>query len=165
MVEGVFYVARGDKYLKAAVGSARFVRRVCPGIAIAIASDGPVPAGFDQAVAIDEPDGFRAKIVGMLASPFERTLFLDGDTYVVGDLSEVFRILDAFDIAAAHDPNRAALPLDDVPDSFAELNTGVIAYRRNDRVERLLHAWLDEYDLLLPQKAASRDQPSFRRAL
>src|SRR5262245_13975298 len=125
MVEGVLYIARGGKYVEAAVESARSVRRVTPGIPIAIATDGPAPAEFDEAIPIDEPDGHRAKIVGMIASPFERTLMLDVDTYAVSDLSELFRILDAFDVAAAHAPNRVVLPLDDVPDSFPELNTGV----------------------------------------
>jgi hypothetical protein len=165
MSDGVLYVARGERYLKAAVQSAQSVRRVTPDVEIAIATDSPAPAAFDRAIALYEPDGYRAKILGMLASPFDRTLLIDVDSYVAADVSEAFRILDAFDIAAAHDPNRASLPLDDVPDSFAELNTGVIAYRRTEPVDRLLHAWLEEYDRLAPLAPTSYDQPSFRRAL
>jgi hypothetical protein len=165
MSDGVLYVARGDRYLEAAVQSARSVRRVTPGVRIGIATDSPAPATFDEAIALSEPDGYRAKIVGMIASPFERTLLIDVDTHAASDISEALRILDAFDIAAAHDPNRASLPLDDVPDSFPELNTGVIAYRRTEPVERLLHAWLDEYERLAPLGPTSYDQPSFRRAL
>jgi hypothetical protein len=165
MSDGVLYVARGDRYLEGAVQSAQSVRRVTPGVRIAIATDSPAPAAFDEAIALTEPDGYRAKIVAMIASPFDRTLLIDVDTYAAADVSEAFRVLDAFDIAAAHDPNRASLPLDDVPDSFPELNTGVIAYRRTEQVERLLHAWLDEYDRLAPLGPTSYDQPSFRRAL
>jgi len=165
MVEGVLYIARGDRYVEAAVQSARSLRRVTPAIPIAIATDGPAPAEFDEAIALTEADGYRAKILGMIASPFDRTLMLDVDTYVVGDISEVFRLLDAFDIAAAHAPNRVALPLDDVPDSFPELNTGVIALRRNECVQRFLRSWLDEYDRVVPLKPPSKDQPSFRRML
>ena len=102
MVEGLLYIAHGSKYVEAAVGSARSVRRVTPGMPIAIATDGPAPAEFDEAIPIDEPDGYRAKIVGMLNSPFDRTLMLDVDTYAAADLSEVFQVLDQFDIAAAH---------------------------------------------------------------
>jgi hypothetical protein len=164
MVEGVLYIARGGKYLEAALESARSVRQVTPGVPIAIATDGPAPAGFDEAIPIDEPDGYRAKIVGMIASPFERTLMLDVDTYAAADLSEVFRVLDAFDVAAAHAPKRVSLrvslPLDDVPDSFPELNTGVVAFRKNERVRQLLQGWLEEYDRL-----AWLDQPPFRRVL
>jgi hypothetical protein len=164
MVEGVLYIARGSKYVEAAVESARSVRRVTPGIPIAIATDGPAPAEFDHTIPLTESDGYRAKIVGMIASPFERTLMLDVDTYAASDLSEVFRLLDAFDVAAAHAPKRISLrvtlPLADIPDSFPELNTGVIAYRKNERVRRLLQAWLEEYDRL-----GWLDQPAFRRVL
>jgi hypothetical protein len=165
MVEGVLYIARGDRYVEAAVQSAQSVRRAMPGVPIAIATDGAAPAGFDQAIAIDEPDGYRAKILGVLGSPFDRTLVLDVDTYAVADVSDVFRVLDAFDVAAAHAPNRVQLTLEDVPDSFPELNTGVIALRRTEPVERVLNAWLDEYDRLVPLKPPSKDQPSFRRAV
>ena len=160
MVEGVLYIARGSKYVEAAVESARSVRRVTPEIPIAIATDGPAPAEFDHTIPLTESDGYRAKIVGMIASPFERTLMLDVDTYAVSDLSELFRILDAFDVAAAHAPNRVVLPLDDIPDSFPELNTGVIAFRKNEPVRRLLQAWLEEYDRL-----GWLDQPAFRHVL
>src|SRR5262245_5622321 len=165
MAEGVLYVARGDRYLEAAIQSARSVRRVAPTIPIAIATDAPPPDDFDEAVALTEPDGYRAKILATIASPCDRTLLLDVDTYAVGDISGAFRILDAFDVAAAHAPNRVAFALEDVPDSFPELNTGVIAVRRNEHVDRFLRSWLDEYDRLLPEKPPSKDQPSFRRTL
>jgi Nucleotide-diphospho-sugar transferase len=165
MSDGVLYVACGRRYLEAAETSARSVRSVTPGISIAIATDEPAPTGFDAVVPLSEPDGYRAKVVGMLASPFERTLFLDADTYAAADVGELFRLLDAFDVAAAHAPNRVTLELDDVPDSFPELNTGVIAFRRTTAVERLLQAWLEEYDRLQPLHPRSEDQPAFRRAL
>jgi hypothetical protein len=165
MVEGVLYVACGERYVEAAVQSARSVRRTTPAVPIAIATDSTAPAEFDETIVLAEADGFRAKILGAIASPFDRTLLLDADTYAVGDISEVFRILDAFDVAAAHAPNRVVLVLDDVPDSFPELNTGVIALRRSETVQRLLHTWLDEYDRLAPLNPPSKDQPSFRRAL
>src|SRR5882672_12400818 len=118
MAEGVLYVARGDRYVEAAVRSAQSVRRVNPGLPLAIATDGPAPDGFEHTIPLTESDGYRAKIVGMLASPFDRTLLLDADTYAVGDIGDAFRILDAFDVAAAQVPNRVAFPLEDVPGSF-----------------------------------------------
>lgn len=39
----------------------------------------------------------------MLHSPFEHTIFLDTDTFVCGDFSELFDLLDHFDIAMSHD--------------------------------------------------------------
>src|SRR5437899_8798315 len=98
MADGVLYVARGHRYLEARQTSARSVRAVTPGVAIAIATDEPGATGFDEVVPLAEPDGYRAKAVGVLASPFERTLFLDADTYAAADLAEVFELLDAFDL-------------------------------------------------------------------
>ncbi len=165
MADGVLYVARGHRYLQAAQTSARSVRAVTPGVSIAIVTDEPGATGFDTVVPLAEPDGYRAKVVGMLASPFERTLFLDADTYAAADVAELFELLDAFDLAAAHAPNRVVLELDDVPDAFPELNTGVIAFRRNAAVERFLRGWLEEYDRLRLLHPRSEDQPAFRRAL
>jgi hypothetical protein len=165
MTEGFLYVALGRPYLEAAEISARSVRTVMPRSRIAIATDQPSPAGFDTVVPLDESDGYRAKVLGMSATPFERTVFLDADTYAAADLTELFRVLDAFDLAVAHAPHRVALPLDDVPESFPELNTGVIAFERTGAVEQFLRAWLEEYDRLLPLQPRSKDQPAFRRAL
>jgi hypothetical protein len=161
MADGVLYVACGDRYVESAAQSARSVRAVTPGIRIAIATDGAVPDAFDEVVPLTEPNGYRAKIVGMIASPFDRTLFLDVDTYAAGDLSELFTLLDAFDVAVAQAPIRISFPLDGVPDAFPELNTGVIAFRRAGNVERFLQAWLHEYDSL----ETWMDQPSFRQVM
>src|SRR5262245_47820365 len=122
MADGVLYVARGERYVEAAAEPARSVRTAMPAARIAIATDGPAPDGFDETIPLTEPDGYRAKILGMVASPFRRTLFLDVDTHVALDVSELFRVLDAFDVAAAHAPLRVTLPLDDVPEAFPELN-------------------------------------------
>jgi Nucleotide-diphospho-sugar transferase len=165
MAAGCLYVALGRPYLEAAQVSARSVRSVTPGIPIAVATDEPAPTGFDAVVALADTDGYRAKVLGMLASPFDRTLFLDADTYAAADVAELFHVLDTFDLAAAQAPNRVTLPLDDVPDAFPELNTGVVAFRRNAAVKRFLHTWLEEYDRLKPLRPPSQDQPAFRRAL
>lgn len=166
-MDGALYVAIGaDKYIQEAMASAASLRRVSSSLAIALASDADAaPPGFDQLVRIDEGDGFRAKILALRRSPFERTVFLDSDTYVVAELSALFQLLERFDVAAAHAPNRVTLPLDDVPAAFPELNTGVIACRRGEATDALLDRWLAEYDRLLPDRPLSMDQPSFRRAL
>ncbi len=162
-MNGVLYAAVGERYLRAAEISARSVRRTNPTVRLAIATAGTAPGVFDTVLPLREDDGYRAKIVAMLSTPFARTLMLDADTYVAGDVSDLFGLLDRFDIALAHAPNRVVLPLDDVPEAFPELNTGVIAFRRSRRVKRLLRRWLREYERLQPMAPRSKDQPSFRR--
>jgi|GEM_PF-6552644 hypothetical protein len=131
-----------------------------PDLPIAVATDHPLVAGpFDQQVALAEPNGYRAKIAAAQRSPFNRTLQLDVDTYILADLGEVFRVLDRFDMALVHAPVGISMAFDDVPRSFPEFNTGVIAYRATQLVQDVLAEWLREYDTL----ASPFDQPSFRR--
>ena len=166
-MDGALYVAIGsDVYRQEASASAASLRNVSPSLSIALATErDSAPPVFDQLVRIEERDGFRAKIVALLESPFERTIFLDSDTRVVGELSSLFELLERFDIAAAHAPNRVTFALHEVPKSFPELNTGVIACRRGEATGTFLERWLTEYDRLSPHRPLSMDQPSFRRAL
>jgi hypothetical protein len=152
-----------DTYVNAVIRSATSLRREMPDVSIAVVTDRTIDGPFDQHIPIEERDGFRAKIIGMQQTPFERTVFLDADTYVLADIGEVFELLSRFDMALAHAPIRVSLPLDDVPASFPEFNTGVIAYRNTPIVQRVLDDWLREYGALLPQRPPTQDQPSFRR--
>lgn len=164
MLEGVLYIAIGDRYLAAAAESARSLRREMPRIPIALGSDvRTAPEPFDELVPIEDDDGYRAKNRGMAASPFGRTVMLDVDTYVARPLQPVFQLLDRFDMALAHAPNRITLPLEDVPESFPEFNTGVIVFGKSPVTDSVFDEWLVEYEKLLPFDPPSKDQPSFRR--
>jgi hypothetical protein len=162
---GVLYVVIGDRdqYATAAARSATSLKRVMPDVSIAIVTNRTVDGPFDHHIRIDETDGFRAKIRGMGKTPFERTVFLDADTFVLADISDAFELLGGFDMALVQAPIRVSLPLDDVPASFPEFNTGVVAYRNTPLVQSVLDDWLREYDDLLPRKPLTWDQPSFRR--
>lgn len=161
---GVLYVAIGERYAEAAATSTKSVRRVMPDIPIAIVTDTAQPEDlFDRKIAIAEPFGYRAKIRGLLATPFTRTLFLDVDTFVARSLDPVFALLASHDMAMAHAPNRVTLPLADVPRAFPEFNTGVMAYRVGPAVMDLPGRWMDEYDRLADVEPPSKDQPSLRR--
>jgi hypothetical protein len=161
---GALYIVVGDGYEEAAVRSAQSLQRVMPDIPIAVATDGRIGGPFNHHVPLSETDGYRAKIVGARQTPFERTLILDVDTYVLADISDVFDLLDNFHMALAHAPGRMSLAFDDVPAAFPEFNTGVIAYRRNEVTTSVLDDWLREYDRLAFSGGA-QDQPSFRRVV
>jgi hypothetical protein len=155
---GVLYIAIGERYANAAVTSAQSVRRAMPNLAIAVASNAVVDGPFDHQITVSEADGYRAKIVGMAQTPFERTLMLDVDTYVIADIGELFELLDRFDMALAHAPRRFVMRFAEVPAAFAEFNTGVICYRRTPAVSSLFDDWLAEFDAI-----GERDQAPFRR--
>jgi len=162
---GILYnvVGSWDVYLKAAVRSAQSVKAAMPDTPIAVVGDRVIDGPFDHHISVSEADGYRAKILGARLTPFDQTVMLDVDTYVLADLAELFELLAVFDMALAHAPIRISTPLDDVPKAFPEFNTGVIVYRRSPLVDAVLDDWLKEYDGLAGLDTPTWDQPSFRR--
>ena len=79
---------------------------------------------------------FLAKLYAITQSPYAETLFLDTDTEIKKPISSLFNILKKFDIAIAPGPMTQP-PVDnedllnELPNEFPELNTGVILYRNN----------------------------------
>lgn len=163
---GIVYVAWGRAHVDVARLSAATVKASNPDLQTAIwchADDDTT--GFDHAFVI--PEGLKRPKVNVLAdSPFAETLFLDNDTSVRADLSSLFDVLQAYDMAGAqvvlwHRPRHLKKIARTLPDAFPEINTGVLLYRRNDRTRAFFEAWAARF-------AASGhgiDQPSFREAL
>jgi hypothetical protein len=137
-----------------------------PGLPIALASDEVMDerGNFDLFQRVDAGDNpFRLKVRAIGTLPFERTLFLDVDTYVVNDLSSGFQLLDRFDLAAAHTPVATTVDIPElrhIPEAFNEFNTGVVFCRRSESSIAFMHGWASEYDRLALR--TDYDQPSFR---
>lgn len=171
MERGVLYVTT-ESYLSEATRSAASLADHAPDLDIAVATDATgVPDVFDhhQSITIEEWD-WDLRIEVLRDSPFDRTLYLDTDTYVTGDLSGVFDLLDEFDVAAAHAPVRrvpatSGTDLRRPPDAFPEFNCGVLLYGDSPAVDDLLGTWerrYREYDEALEEV---HDQPAFRDAV
>ena len=97
-----------------------------------------------------------------------------------GDLAELFVVLDAFDIAAAHSPSRAIYEVDGVPDAFPEFNTGVILFGGSPAIRAFFASWAETFTRYLERRASGEvrwlrpadkrvhvlnDQGTFREAL
>jgi len=167
---GALYVVQGDSFLREAAFSAASLKAVHPELPVAIYTDASssIPEVFDIALQVtDIKTGFGAKIYALGHSPFEQTVFLDTDTYVCGDISALFTLLDRFDVGVAQDPFRAVpyIKVKEVPESFPEPNTGVIAYRSSKQVADLLATWQELYEKQEYKGPGWHDQPTFRRAL
>lgn len=110
---------------------------------------------------------FLDKISSLLLIRRKRILFLDGDTFLIDKINDLFSLLDKFELAVAHAPNRWTAKLDLVPDAFPEFNTGVLLFKRTFRVKKLLKKWKQEYKKALKQGIdfPSKDQPNFREVL
>ncbi len=174
--KGVVYIATGEKYIDEACQSAASLKAHMPDLPVTIITNAPVEIPvFDRVIIISIPYyGYSDKVQYMYLSPYEETLFLDTDTYVCADFSELFTLLERFDIAAAHAPFRMSsidagflkdYHLVKGPDSFPEMNTGVILFKKNPRVAQFFIVWLTLQKEALEFDANPPDQVTFRQAL
>ena len=186
---GVLYIALGNPYLEEARKSAASIKASNPGLAIAVITDAspdeaasfgefdriipaekPADCGKERYLARDRAAYFQ-KILPLLLSPFEKTLFLDTDTWVEGSLDPVFTLLDRFDLLVTpcfitHDYRfeREAEPFRSVPEAFGYFNTGFFAFRRGAPTETFIRTWQRLYETEVAQYTVN-DQPALRLAL
>jgi hypothetical protein len=145
---GILYIATDEQFVKEATISARSVRESMEGIPIAIVIEGDhaVPSVFDITIqSVDHSDDFGAKVHNVDQTPFEKAMYFHADIYVEKDFSELFDILDHWNLAAVHNNGDYEFgdherledhPLDELPDGVPEHNSGVLAYRSNSRLSR-----------------------------
>jgi hypothetical protein len=153
---GVYYIAVNESGIPALEKAVRSVQSSNPGLPVAVATDYPQDVanigGLAQVIPVErhilgKPDypghGFFSKVAHMYKSPFDLTLFLDYDTYVLGDLSDIFTILEQghFDMAMAHEVGQMGGVVDGIPEAFRQPNTGVLAFRRCETVARVMQDW------------------------
>ncbi len=150
MENGVLYVATGDEYIKEATRSAKQTRRHMDVPIAIIADQHPNSEVFDEII-IDSDPKFSSvdKPRNLLKSPFEKTLYLDCDAFVLDSVSELFQLLDYYELLIATDPNEAGKVYNsdenasDLPKSLPIFQTGVVAYRNSKSVEILIETWTD----------------------
>ena len=166
--EGYLFVTnRGDE----AVASARSLRRVAPAANITFVSDaatlrdvGPSLQVFDVVIRAEKafPDldvhdsqGFRLqKLRGGLASPYERTIFLDSDTRACKDPGKtLFPLLRNTDVACVWGGRG----------NHSGASAGVLAFSKNARSNALWRHWEAKYRTVMQR--TRREQPSFQVAV
>jgi hypothetical protein len=171
--EGILYSCSGNAYIDEALRSAHSSLRH-NSLPHLLFTSADAESGEDLSIARFEPSAnpYADKIANMRRSPFERTIYLDSDTFVVDEITHVMRLLDCYDMAVAYAPYRA-LKDPEVPTAFYEFNTGVIAWQASDRMSTFMRSWEETYLAWLREDPfpgagkASRggraDQPAFRR--
>ncbi|WP_254840503.1 putative nucleotide-diphospho-sugar transferase [Natronomonas marina] len=167
MTRGVVYICAADQLLAEAELSAYSVRESNPDLTIGIITDdtSEVSDVFDLSIETSLSGSFADK-PGALELPFDRSLYMDTDIWVDGDLDPVFEILDQFDIAAVHNHDnysRMAYENPDVPKTFPEYNTGIIAFKKSLNVKSFIDRWKRTYQERTNLRPG--DQPSFRHTL
>ena len=184
-MNGVLYIAyTNKKFIDEAIFSATSLKKSNPNIPVTIITDHELNNNcFDNVIKYppNRFKGIRCKQEFVSESPYENTIMLDTDTYIVDDISDLFLLLQRFDIALTHDyarkriinENSNNLPggymfssfkeYSDIPYSFPEYNTGVIVYKKNEKVIEFFKQWINKYNEM--KKFTPYDQPSFRVSL
>ncbi|PSP72909.1 hypothetical protein BRC86_11250 [Halobacteriales archaeon QS_3_64_16] len=168
MSSGILYFAKGKTFVEEAVLSAQQVANVMPEVPITIVTDREPDAECFEEVLFDTSEfAKRNKPQAMRRTPYDRTIYLDTDTYVDEPIDELFDLLEAFELGLRR--NKSAMhvsevgnvdPNAEVPEAFPEFNSGVIPYRKTAAVWDLLREW---ERLCLPDHGW--DQRSLRPAL
>ena len=103
-------------------------------------------------------------------SPYEKSIYLDGDTIIEQDLSLAWLLLDYFDLAIRHlsggtkeRPKGKHVVLDGKArlSELTHWNGGVFLFQKNDRVREFFHLWRSCYEAL----SLSMDQVSLVEAI
>ena len=173
---GVVYVAFGAPYLLQALHSIATLRRHNPDLPVLVVCNTPAPDPLPQGLApcrfrqVEAPNARNREFKSSAhrLSPFARTLFLDCDTEIKGDLAQGFAFLDHADIAIRPEPAPYSLSNSDKDKPEAErltrihgeFNTGVIFFGRSDAALCLLDLWHAHVC-----SNNTRDQKHFVRAL
>ncbi|MDR6757763.1 hypothetical protein J2Y48_003060 [Mycoplana sp. BE70] len=170
MKNGVIYIAFGKRYVDQAIYSAKTLKAVSS-LPVTLFSDVDVQSPYIDSVVKIEPQHKRAKVDYISRSPYERTLYLDCDTEVRRDISDIFGVLDRFDIAAVQDHCRknyrwsSQIPsYDAIPYAFSEFNGGVLLYGKGPGVDAFFESWRSHFYANI-EATNGQDQASLRIAL
>lgn len=173
---GVLYIAYGEKARRLAGISIRTLREHAPDLPVAVVADSPLDEA-DHLVEHEEADrGARTQKTSMYRlSPFKETLYLDADTEVVASPEAGYRMLQWVDLVLGQDVHRRladatwhSLTKEERDATIKEIgtddvlyyNSGVIFFRRNERVEAMMSAWHSEW-----QRWRKHDQMALLRAI
>lgn len=141
---GVLYVAMGDSYRNEAKRALASLQKNSPGVNSCVITDqpwrgAPQPTHF---IVQQQVLGFRCKPELIPKTPFERTLYIDVDSYVARDISNVFNLLDYYDIGVKFGGNH-------VNEAGIELHTqccsSTILFSSNAEVRTVFDSWKQLY--------------------
>jgi hypothetical protein len=167
---GFCYVADCEAYIDEAMRSIASLRVHMPDVPVALVTHSHLfrkDACVTDWVQLQQTRSGPILKADSWHAPYERVIFLDTDTLIIGDLTDVFPLLDRFDLASTPEPNAITRHGIDsgVPRSFPELNNGFLAFRKTESVRTFFDTWLEEYDRLHDLRGVTANQPAFRIAL
>lgn len=146
--QGFLFAAIGDKYIEEARLSASRVKSKMPQAQVCLVTDKAVEFDeFDEVIELAKAEDRKAiklfKVNALQFTPYYKTIFLDTDTYLCDDVSELFEMVDHVDlllVPAPADLSIASINGSKVP-NFFPYNSGVIVYKKNESTMLFLKTW------------------------
>ena len=176
MERGVVYIAfnkhKKANHIKELLFSIKSLKRIHNTLPVTVFSNQDIYSPLiDNLVKVDIT-GPRMKQYLLPKSPYETTLYLDTDTAVVGDLTDLFRITERFDLAACFDYLREDKlkaskyrKYDIIPNSFSEFGGGVIIFKKSAVVNDFFKLWQKNYQEFCATTEWLSDQQTFRQSI
>ena len=137
-----------------------------PAAAIDLFTDHPVVDPVFDRIRPLERSSHRPKMEALRRSRFDRTIYLDCDILAVADVSDIFEVLNRFDLVGAHENKRngnvarQTVP-GSPPNAFPQINSGVLGLRKSPATAALLTSW----ETAVHDGGHRRDQPILRKLL
>lgn len=173
MEKGFLYIAFGESFTKEALMSIKSLKRY-NNEPVLLMTDQKINNEIESLIDIYsqiEPKHIRAKVDFICHSPFQKTVYLDSDTVVTRNISDMFDVLDRFDVGLVHDYARKRLKYsklipeyDDIPYSFSEFNGGIMAFNSTEETNSFFKLWR-EYFYKYYNQTNGWDQVSLRVSL
>ena len=172
MTHGVIYIASNNvggmndiNYIEEFKHSVKSLKQNNPEIKVTLFTDKNIESPLFNVKIVNM--SLRCKQKYLQESPYDKTLYLDTDTYVNKNINELFELLDRYEILITHDFARKRIfrmpEYMKIPNGFSEANGGVIAYKKCDNFNNMITLWNHYYDKY--KNISIWDQPSFRIAL
>jgi hypothetical protein len=159
--KGFIYATTGEQYTILARRSARNLRAVMPDAQIDLFTDQSVDDPVFNQIHRLKDSWFRPRMQALSHSRFYRTIVLDADLIVVGDIAELFDAVDRCDLAASISTGRPPLMYrsqPEIPRNFPYVNAGMMVVKRTRRMMSLLLEW----DHMMRANGLRKDQPALR---
>lgn len=177
MRAAVVYIAGGKDYCLDAVASRDSIRRHNPNLPIILATDAKsgIPPGWDRIIQLPMrryPDmwyrdscRFYNIAFDELYDDYDALLWTDTDVWCDDNIDDMLELANRFDLSAVHESSRHTCPtVSPIPDSFPEVNIGVMLVATNEHVRGLFRDWMELYDAH-PDVYGNNDQGPLREAL
>lgn len=176
MDKGFLFIATGDRFVSEATRSAQRIQDLTD-IDIAIVTDSEILEDgdpFDIVISETEMEkSWGTKPAAIRQTPFEHTIYLDTDTFVVDEeaIEDIFELLErGIEVAVTHDSHASAdhyYNLEERPPvrfTYPWYNTGVMGFRLS-AVESILESWAGYQASFEEQYPGINDQAAFRQAI